>query len=117
MTIYKYKLGIGGESVIIKGKIRKILKVDFQPGEGIVCWCEVDDSCKEINIKVVCVGTGWDPLPKEIDHMNYIGTAQDGLGDVWHYYATPLTNLQSLLKSEFIIDDNIFNAFFDVGVN
>ena len=43
MTIYKYKLGTGGESTTIKGKIRKILKVDFQPGEGIVCWCEVDD--------------------------------------------------------------------------
>lgn len=29
MVIYKYKLGIDGESVTIKGKIRKILKVDF----------------------------------------------------------------------------------------
>ena len=45
MTIYKYKLGIEGKSTIIKGKIRKILKVDFQPGEGVVCWCEVDDRC------------------------------------------------------------------------
>mgnify|MGYP000715966982 CR=1 FL=1 len=29
MTIYKYKLGTDGESAIIKGKIRKILNVDF----------------------------------------------------------------------------------------
>ena len=66
MTIYKYKLGTDGENVTLKGKIRKILKVDFQPGEGVVCWCEVDDRCEEVSIKVVCVGTGWDPLPKEI---------------------------------------------------
>lgn len=117
MVIYKYKLGINGESTTITGKIRKILKVDFQPGEGVVCWCEVDDRCKEMNIKIICIGTEWDFLSDKIDYMNYIGTVQDGLGDVWHYYATSLTNLQSLLKSESIIDDNIFNACFSMGVN
>ena len=116
MTIYKYKLGIDGESVIIKGKIRNILKVDFQPGEGIVCRCEVDDRCDEISIKIVCVGTGWDPLPEEINYMDYIGTAQDGLGYVWHYYATPFTNPYAF-KSKFIVDDDIFETFFVVGEN
>ena len=116
MVIYKYKLGIEGKSTIIKGKIRKILKVDFQPGEGVVCWCEVDDRCEEVSIKIVCVGTGWDPLPEEINYMDYIGTAQDGLGYVWHYYATPFTNPYAF-KSKFIVDDDIFDTFFGVGVN
>ena len=116
MTIYKYKLGTGGESTTIKGKIRKILKVDFQPGEGIVCWCEVADRCEEVGIKVVCVGTGWNPLPKEIDNMDYIGTAQDGLGYVWHYYATPFTN-PYMFKSDLNDFGDIFGAFFGAGVN
>ena len=116
MTIYKYNLGVNGESATIKGKIRKILKVGFQPGEGVVCWCEVDDRCEEVSIKIVCVGTGWDPLPEEINYMDYIGTAQDGLGYVWHYYATPFTNPYAF-KSKFIVDDDIFDTFFGVGVN
>ena len=116
MTIYKYNLGVNGESATIKGKIRKILKVGFQPGEGVVCWCEVDDRCEEVSIKVVCVGTGWDPLPEEIDCMDYIGTAQDGLGYVWHYYATPFTN-PYMFKSDLNDLGDIFDTFFGVGVN
>ena len=115
MTIYKYNLGVNGESATIKGKIRKILKVGFQPGEGVVCWCEIDDRCDEVEISVIAIGTGWRNLPKEIDCMDYIGTAQDGLGYVWHYYATPFTN-QYMFKSDFNNIGDIFDAVF-TGVN
>lgn len=115
-TIYKYKLGYDGEIVKIKGKIRKILNVAFQPGEGIVCWCEIDDRCDEIEISVIAIGTGWKDLPKEIDYMDYIGTAQDGLGYVWHYYATPFRN-PYMFKHVFDTNDDIFDAFFGARGN
>ena len=111
-TIYKQKLGYGGEIVKIKGHIRKILDVAFQPGEGVVCWCEIDDRCDEVEISIIAIGTGWRDLPKEIDYMNYIGTAQDGLGYVWHYYATPFRNSYELNELE-----DIFGALFGAGVN
>ena len=115
-TIYKYKLGYDGETVKIKGHIRKILNVAFQPGEGVVCWCEIDDRCDEVEISIIAIGTGWRNLPKEIDYMDYIGTAQDGLGYVWHYYATPFTNPYAF-KSDFNNIEDVFDAFFGVGVN
>lgn len=111
-TIYKYKLGYDGEIVKIKGHIRKILNVAFQPGEGVVCWCEIDDRCDEVEISIIAIGTGWRDLPKEIDYMDYIGTAQDGLGYVWHYYATPFRNSYELNEFE-----DIFGALFGAGVN
>ena len=111
-TIYKYKLGYDGEIVKIKGHIRKILNVAFQPGEGVVCWCEIDDRCDEVEISIIAIGTGWRDLPKEIDYMDYIGTAQDGLGYVWHYYATPFRNSYELNELE-----DIFGALFGAGVN
>ena len=111
-TIYKYKLGYDGEIVKIKGHIRKILNVAFQPGEGVVCWCEIDDRCDEVEISIIAIGTGWRDLPKEIDCMDYIGTAQDGLGYVWHYYVTPFRNSYELNEPE-----DIFGALFGAGVN
>ena len=111
-TIYKYKLGYDGEIVKIKGHIRKILNVAFQPGEGVVCWCEIDDRCDEVEISIIAIGTGWRDLPKEIDYMDYIGTAQDGLGYVWHYYATPFRNSYELNEL-----GDIFGALFEAGVN
>ena len=116
MTIYKYNLGVNGEIVKIKGKIRKILNVAFQPGEGVVCWCEIDDRCDEVEISIIAIGTGWRDLPKEIDYMDYIGTAQDGLGYVWHYYATPFRN-SYMFKHAFDVNNDIFDAFSGVGVN
>ena len=111
-TIYKSKLGYDGETVKIKGHIRKILNVAFQSGEGVVCWCEIDDRCDEVEISIIAIGTGWRDLPKEIDYMDYIGTAQDGLGYVWHYYATPFRNSYELND----IGD-VFGALFGAGVN
>lgn len=107
IKIYKNALGLDGEVTKIKGKIRKILTVQLQPGVGPVCWCEVDERCKEIEISICAIGTGWE-LEKNIDMLDYIGTVQDDMGFVWHYYATPFnnTNVEKDL-------DDIFGA----GVN
>ena len=110
VKIYKYELGLDGEVTKIKGKIRKILTVQLQNGWPHV-WYEVDDDLKDIEIKIIAIGTGWE-LPKEIKFWNYIGTVQDGMGFVWHYYATPFnnTNVEKDLG-------DIFGAFFGTGVN
>lgn len=111
VKIYKYELGLDGEVTKIKGKIRKILTVQLQSGVGPVCWCEVDERCKEIEISICAIGTGWE-LEKNIDMLDYIGTVQDGMGFVWHYYATPFMNHYGLNDL-----GDIFGAFFGAGVD
>lgn len=111
IRIYKNKLGFNGDITIIKGKIKKILTAQFQPGSGPCIWYEVDDDLKEIEVKIIAIGTGWD-LPDNIKYWDYIGTVQDGFDFVWHYYATPFNN------TNFEKDlGDIFGAFFDTGVN
>lgn len=91
IKIYKNELGTDGAITTIKGKIKKILTAQFQPGAGPCVWYEIDDDVKEIEVNIIAIGTGWD-LPKEIKFWDYIGTVQDGFGFVWHYYATPFIN-------------------------
>jgi hypothetical protein len=111
IKIYKNALGLDGEITTIKGKIKRILTAQFQPDSGPCVWYEVDDDLKDIEVKIIAIGTGWE-LPKEIKFWNYIGTVQDGMGFVWHYYATPFnnTNIEKDLG-------DIFGAFFGAGVN
>lgn len=111
IRIYKDELGMDGQVVAIKGKIKKILTTQFQPGSGPCVWYEVDDKLKEVEINIIAIGTGWE-LPDSIKHWDYIGTVQDGMGFVWHYYATPFFNGT-------VGDDlgDIFGAFFGAGVN
>ena len=88
VKIYKEKLGIEGNIVTIKGKIRKILTVQLQNGWPYV-WYEVDDNHEEIEVSIISSGTGWE-MPEKITCWNYIGTVQDVDGYVWHYYSTPI---------------------------
>ena len=106
IKIYKSTLGLDGEITTINGKIRKILTAQFQPGSGPCVWYEVDDDLKDIEVKIVAIGTGWD-LPKEIRFWDYIGTVQDGMGFVWHYYTSPFNNMN--IEKEL---GDIFGAFF-----
>ena len=94
IRIYKNELGTNDTISIttIKGKIKKILTADFQPGVGPCIWYEIDDDLKEIEVKIIAIGTG-EELPKSIQYWDYIGTIQDGFGFVWHYYATPFNNI------------------------
>lgn len=106
IKIYKKVLGLDGEITTINGKIKRILTTQFQPGSGPCVWYEVDDSLKEIEINIIAIGTGWE-LPENIRYWDYIGTVQDGMGFVWHYYATPFNNIN--VGKEL---DDIFGAFF-----
>ena len=83
--IYKHHLGFDGGIITIKDKFKRFLTVQAQNGMP-TCWYEVDDNCDEIEVMVIAIGTGWD-IPEEFADWEYIGTAQDELGYVWHYYA------------------------------
>ena len=49
-------------------------------------WIETADDAPERTFDVLAFGTGWD-LPTDImREMQYVGTAQDAAGLVWHYY-------------------------------
>ena len=89
--IYKQELGMDGQIVVIKDRIKRFLTVQFQPGTGICCWYEADDMADENEIQIIAIGTGWE-LPENIRYWDYIGTVQDGMGFVWHYYCTHFHN-------------------------
>ena len=57
VKIYKYELGLDGEITTIKGKIKRILTAQFQPGFGPCVWYEVDDELKDIEVKIISIGT------------------------------------------------------------
>lgn len=88
IKIIKDSVGIEGASVILKGKIRRILSIQDQNYRGPVCWYEVDDDLDYIEVRVISVGTEWE-LPKELKYWQFIDTVQDNNGYVWHYYHEP----------------------------
>lgn len=90
VTIYKYNLD--ENYTIIKGKIRRFLKVQRQ-GNHIVCWAEIDESLEEIEVRIVAIGTGW-PMKDFLGNWEYIGTEIDVEGYVWHYYSDMVPNLR-----------------------
>lgn len=83
-VIYKYRLGVDGQTTAIKCKFSKLLTVQTQYGWPHV-WMEIDDDMPEVEVVFVAIGTGWE-LPKH--ELMYAGTAQDECGYVWHYYYT-----------------------------
>jgi hypothetical protein len=88
--IYKYELGINGDITTIKGPIEKVLTIQWQNGTGPVMWAIIDTDKNEQEINIVALGTGWD-LPEQI--QEYIGTLQDDMGYVWHYFIIKLNTL------------------------
>ena len=90
--IYKYKLGINGQIVAIKGQIKNILTVQAQDGWPHI-WCEVDDDIEEWTLRTIAIGTGWDLPNGFLDGYSYIGTVQDEAGFVWHYYGSEYEEL------------------------
>lgn len=92
VKIQKYEVNMSDEIAIIKGCIKKILNVKFEPGTGMVVWVEIDDKCKEIEVKIVGVRTDW-IIPEEMKFWDYLGTDTDGLNQEWHYYVEPFRNL------------------------
>ena len=82
--IYKYRLNTDGQVTELQDKFSKILTIQTQNGWPHI-WMEIDDNVEEKKIVLVAMGTGWE-MP---DHdLTYVGTAQDEMGFVWHYYCS-----------------------------
>ena len=93
-VIYKYPLKIDGEATIIYDSIVKILKVGIQD-DWPTLWAIVNTSKeKTIPTKIYSCGTGWNLLE---DYGQYIGTAINNFGYVWHYFL----NKESFLKEDY----------------
>ena len=80
--IYKYELGVDGQTTTLKDRFSRILTVQTQNGWPHV-WMEIDDDIPEVEIVFVAIGTGWELSQHDLE---YAGTAQEEYGYVWHYY-------------------------------
>ena len=89
--IYKYELPVDGGIITIKQCIIKILSIQEQNGTPMM-WAIVDPDNKAAEpLEIVAIGTGWE-LPTGLDE--YLGTAQDKHGFVWHYFSLQLKELE-----------------------
>ena len=89
--IYKYELPVDGGIITIKQCIIKILSIQEQNGIPVM-WAIVDPDNEAVEpLEIVAIGTGWE-LPTELE--DYLGTAQDEYGYVWHYFALKLKELE-----------------------
>lgn len=83
--IYKYRLPIDGQSVKIDAYVIEWLEIHCQHGWPHI-WAVVDDDFAPVENEIVAWGTGW-PLPDDVYYgTDYLGTAVDGAGYVWHYF-------------------------------
>ena len=97
MKIYKYELPSPGGSLVIKEKVIKFLDVQNQNDIAMV-WAIVDPYDKSEETTIMAFGTGWD-VPYNANE--YIGTAQDEFGYVWHYFTV---NVPELKKKEIKVE-------------
>ena len=82
--IYKYELPVDGGIITIKQCIIKILSIQEQNGKPMM-WAIVDPDNEAVEpLEITAIGTGW-ALPTGLDE--YLGTAQDEYGFVWHYFS------------------------------
>ena len=89
--IYKYELPVNGGIIAIKQCIIKILSIQEQNGIPMM-WAIVDPDNEAIEpLEITAIGTGWE-LPSGADE--YLGTAQDEFGFVWHYFSLKLKELE-----------------------
>ena len=93
--IYKYELPVDGGIIAIKQCIIKILNIQEQNGMPVM-WAIVDPDDEVVEpLKIIAIGTDWE-LPTGLE--DYLGTAQDEYGFVWHYFTIKLEDLRE--KSE-----------------
>ena len=107
--ILKYRLPINGDRKAITCGLGRWLAVQPQNGWPHV-WVMVDDNAPQIEYEIISVGTGWD-LPIDFKESNYLGTAQDSGGFVWHYFvqlADKEKELEQLMMEAWL--DEIFNT-------
>ena len=95
--IYKYELPVDGGIITIKQCIIKILSIQEQNGKPMM-WAIVDSDNEVVEpLEITAIGTGW-VLPTGLDE--YLGTAQDGCGFVWHYFSLKLKELEMPIEPQ-----------------
>lgn len=104
--IYKYALPLDGKSIQVSDYIIEWLKVDMQNGQPYA-WAVVDTEREGMMTEIVAWGTGW-ILPNDVYYdTEYLGTATDGAGYVWHYFAkTYQTEYLSLTTQDYTLYAN-----------
>lgn len=78
--IFKYKLPKDGEVITIYADIVKWLDIQEQS-----IWAIIEENGHPKAYEIAAWGAGW-MVPDELMSMNYLGTAQDEGGHVWHYF-------------------------------
>lgn len=97
--IYKYELPVDGGIITIKQCIIKILSIQEQNGIPMM-WAIVDPDNEAVEpLEITAIGTGWE-LPTGLD--DYLGTAQDEYGFVWHYFSLKLRELEKPEEQSYI---------------
>lgn len=97
--IYKYELPVDGGIITIKQCIIKILNIQEQNGIPMM-WAVVDPDNEVVEpLEIIAIGTGWE-LPTGLD--DYLGTAQDEYGFVWHYFSLKLKELEKLEEQSYM---------------
>ena len=89
--IYKYELPVDGGIITIKQCIIKILNIQEQNGIPMMWAIVAPDNEVVEPLEITAIGTGWE-LPTGL--QDYLGTAQDGYGFVWHYFSLKLRELE-----------------------
>lgn len=82
--IFKYRLPRDGETITINAHIVKWLEIHEQHGWPHI-WAIIDDAMPDDSWTIIAWGTGWE-VPEEVLNAEYLGTAQDGAGYIWHYF-------------------------------
>lgn len=115
--IYKYELPVDGGIITIKQCIIKILSIQEQNGKPMM-WAIVDPDNEVVEpLEITAIGTGW-TLPTGLDE--YLGTAQDGYGFVWHYFTLSFNEIKPAPRDKMTLDESLAvlaQSFGKVGVS
>lgn len=109
--IYKYKLGIDGNEVTIKGQFSRIVKIMMQFNWPTI-WMEVDDDYDEVEVKISCIGTNW-PYTPELG--TYVDSVIDTEDYVWHYFTDTVVFLSKEEKEQMEQYQEMMGKLFNGG--
>lgn len=84
LRIWKYDLPIGGDCRIVEDYVVKWLEIKKQ-NDILRIWALIDDEKPGVKHRIISIGTGW-PLKEEVKNMKYLGTGEDWLGYICHYF-------------------------------
>ena len=95
--IYKYELPHNGHTITIPHVVIRFLEIHTQNGIPTI-WVIVDPEVEAIiPTEIIAIGTGWE-LPDGLG--DYLGTAEDEFGFVWHYFIYELKEMLRAPKEE-----------------